>query len=403
MRAMRMTLLVAISMTGWLFTHLAHASDTCVARTTLVGWASLAADTYRAGPPAGAFNDRSERLEEPRAASQPVQGVSSIKPRESAGEWWALSDNGFGNKWNSADYRLALYRFAIEPRITSRRAHEVELRETIELHDPQRHFPYRIVREDFADRTLTGADIDPESLVVLPDGSFWIGDEFGPWLMHFSARGELLAPPVELPGELRSPQHPLVLAGKAVPTVGASRGLEALAQSGDGRSLLAMLEAPLAQDAAAGRFARVFKYDLERGTFAALDLRYPISPAATAIGELAHVAGDLYLVIERDDGSAEAAKFKRIFQVTIDSVVRDRRCVADLLDVRDPRNLAGFGSPYRMPYFTIEAVHAVDERTLLVVNDNNFPAKGARGPQTPDLTEWAWLRLPVPLRAGAER
>ena len=73
-------------------------------------------------------------------------------------------------------------------------------------------FPWRLADENSPERLLTGADADPESLVTMPDESFWIGDEIGPWLLHFSVDGELLAPPVELPDNVRSVDHPLVLA-----------------------------------------------------------------------------------------------------------------------------------------------------------------------------------------------
>jgi hypothetical protein len=39
---------------------------------------------------------------------------------------------------------------------------------------------------------LTGADFDVESIVRAADGTYWIGDEFGPFLLHFSATGTLL-------------------------------------------------------------------------------------------------------------------------------------------------------------------------------------------------------------------
>lgn len=32
-------------------------------------------------------------------------------------------------------------------------------------------------------------------------------------------------------------------------------------------------------------------------------------------------------------------------------------------------------------------------RTLLVVNDNNYPATGGRGANVRDPAEWIWLRL----------
>ena len=39
------------------------------------------------------------------------------------------------------------------------------------------------------DRLLTGADIDPESIQRDRHGDLWVGDEFGPWILHFDADG----------------------------------------------------------------------------------------------------------------------------------------------------------------------------------------------------------------------
>ena len=61
---------------------------------------------------------------------------------------------------------------------------------------------------------------------------------------------------------------------------------------------------------------------------------------------------------------------------------------------------------FRLPFYTIESVHVVDERTLLVAADNNFPFSNGRsrsrsrdrkGPLAADDTEIVLIRLAVPL------
>jgi glycerophosphoryl diester phosphodiesterase len=396
MRAMRKQ---ALCLLGILVSAQA-AADVCPA-TTLEAWAVMPADNFRMGPPAGEFDDTSARGAAPRFPSQPVQGVSSIKPTGVANEWWALSDNGFGNKWNSSDYRLAVYRMRVEPKTRARDLGQVELLTTIELSDPDRRFPYRIVAENSTERMFTGGDIDPESLVVAADGSFWIGDEIGPWLLHFSAAGHLLAAPIELPGDLFSPQHPRVLAGKATATVGASRGIEGLARNADGTRLVAALEAPLATDAASGRGIRLFQYDLTTARFIEGNWFYPLSTGASSLGELAHFGADRYLIIERDNGAGVAAKHKQVHSFRLADTVKDRECIVDLLNIRDRRNLAGYGTKFSLPYWTIESVHAIDERTLVVVNDNNYPATGGRSAADKDSTEWVWIRM-APAQAPSQ-
>src|SRR5262245_26410092 len=89
----------------------------------------------------------------------------------------------------------------------------------VELRDPDRRVPWTLVNQGTADRALTGADFDPESFRRAPDGTFWFGEEFGPFLLHADATGRLFEPPYPLPvpaalgpqrglSEVRSPDHP---------------------------------------------------------------------------------------------------------------------------------------------------------------------------------------------------
>ena len=88
-----------------------------------------------------------------------------------------------------------------------------------------------------------------------PDGTFWISEEFGPFLVHVAADGRLLEPPVPVPG-VRSPQNPFLdLADRSRPerpTLAASRGFEGLAISPDGGTLYALLEGAVSRRRPAG-------------------------------------------------------------------------------------------------------------------------------------------------------
>lgn len=46
-----------------------------------------------------------------------------------------------------------------------------------------------------------------------PDGTFWFGDEFGPFLLHTDAAGRLLQAPIPTPG-MSSPQNPTLASGE---------------------------------------------------------------------------------------------------------------------------------------------------------------------------------------------
>jgi hypothetical protein len=64
--------------------------------------------------------------------------------------------------------------------------------------------PFALTRPD---RVLTGADFDVESIVPGPDGTWWLGDEFGPFLLHADRAGRLLRAPVSMPGVV-APENP---------------------------------------------------------------------------------------------------------------------------------------------------------------------------------------------------
>jgi hypothetical protein len=67
------------------------------------------------------------------------------------------------------------------------------------------------------------------------------------------------------------------------------------------------------------------------------------------------------------------------------------------MNLADPYDLNGDRSrTFTLPYVTIEDVLILDERTLLVVNDNNFPYGGGRELAS-DNTEFLRIRLPVSL------
>jgi glycerophosphoryl diester phosphodiesterase len=73
-----------------------------------------------------------------------------------------------------------------------------------------------------------------------------------------------------------------------------------------------------------------------------------------------------------------------------------KKLVIDLLAIGNSHGLAESlppGTPFRFPYLTTESIQVLDRKHVVIVNDNNYPAKGGRGPNVPDATEWLWLEL----------
>jgi len=77
----------------------------------------------------------------------------------------------------------------------------------------------------------------------------------------------------------------------------------------------------------------------------------------------------------------------------------DKTLVADLLNLANPRGVGGFGDPFTFPFTTIEDVVILDDRTLGVLNDNNFPFSSGRTPGKPDNDEFITIRLSDNLHA----
>jgi glycerophosphoryl diester phosphodiesterase len=171
------------------------------AQTKLIGFSVLPADTLASGPDSGAAVPNPTNGRPTPFKGQPVQGFSGVQFSASGDgkSLLFLSDNGYGALGNSADYLLRLHE--ADPSFKGFEAGNasVPLKGFIQLADPDRKVPFKIVREATPERWLTGADFDVESVVVAANGDLWIGDEFGPYLLHFDANGKLLEAPYPTP------------------------------------------------------------------------------------------------------------------------------------------------------------------------------------------------------------
>ena len=183
---------------------------------SLEGFASLPADTFAPGPKSGQLIDANGR--KGPFIGQPVQGFSAVQfASETA--FWFMPDNGYGAKNNSSDFLLRIYK--VDPNFQGYEpggngSVSVGLDTFIQLSDPNKKINFKITNETSSDRLLTGADLDIESLVIAQDGTLWVGDEFGPYLLHFDAKGQLLDAPIATPNPVKfntlNGQTPIVIA-----------------------------------------------------------------------------------------------------------------------------------------------------------------------------------------------
>jgi glycerophosphoryl diester phosphodiesterase len=367
----------------------------------LEGRAVLPVNTYAPGPPAGAYYTGPPNGITFPTPSQPVEGVSAVIAGRHKGEYLAMPDNGFGTKDNSRDFLIRAY--YIEPHFKT--AHggsgTVKVEDFIEFRDPWEKIGFPIQNESTLHRRLTGGDIDPESLQRAKNGDYWMGDEFGPWLLHFDAKGILLEAPIPVPGDLKSPSNPL-LDGDP-PTHPGSRGIEAMAMTPDGKRLIVALEG--ATNAQAGTTTRqVFEFDVSRRQFTTAGPRwtYLTQDPAYLVADMAALDQHRLVVIERDG----PVVFRRVYVVDLRRVGPDgsleKHEVLDLTAIPDPDLVSlpaihegdvGLGNPFKVMCESIEAVRVLDGERLLLGCDNNFPNKG-RNPNLADDTELIVVKVP---------
>jgi hypothetical protein len=362
-------------------------------------------------------------------AGQPVQGFSGIKAAGD-GTYWSLSDNGFGNKLNSVDAALMIHHLGFDWD-----AGTVDRMETIFLTDPDGNVPFPIVHEGTTERFLTGADFDIESIQPVADG-FWLGDEFGPYLVKVDLEGRVQSVIGTMVGDLavRSPDHPTLTLqanpAAAMPSFNLKRsgGFEGLAQSPDGSKLYGLLEGALYNADGAmemvgeTRGLRVIEFDVASEEWTGRSWLYPLSvdgdAAGDAIGDFNMIDDTHALVIERDQGVGEVAaacanpqqpaadcfanpaRFKRIYLIefgdeNVGGAV-EKIGYIDLLNIADPEGVATQGTTngvYTMPFNTIENVDVVDATHIIVADDNNLPFSAGRALDRADDNEFVILEV----------
>lgn len=382
-----------------------------VTEPTLISFAKLKVDTYAAGPTSGAAVSGANGIYPP-FPGQPVQGFSAAL-KNADGSYMAMSDNGFGSQDNSADYLLRIYHISPDFRSKDKGTGEVKVHSFIQLKDPNGLIPFDIVNKDTPERLLTGADFDPESMQREADGSFWIGDEFGPYLLHFSKDGVLLDAPIPLPHptqagvELRSPQNQLNKAkiNYVEPLVQRSGGFEGMAISPDGQYLYPLLEKPLSNDST-GQLI-LSQFDLKKKAYTCQYYLFNLDSKATAIGDFQLFSATEGVIIERDDTENNLGGYKKLIKVKLKDSGQtiEREEIVNLMDIANPNLLYGtprdgdiaVGERFGFPFQTIEDLIIEDGRTLTIFNDNNFPGSSGRNAKLADDNEMIQIKLPKKL------
>lgn len=263
---------------------------------------------------------------------------------------------------------------------------------------------------------LTGAPLatspngaDSEGIASMPDGSFWIADEYGPSLLRVDRGGRVLVRwiPEGLGASFAGAAYPVI---EALPSIAAARklnrGFEAIAASPNGNNLFVAFQSPLAHPDREvherSRHVRIWRLDAETGILLA-EYIYPLDDPDSfrrdaAIGpvrrddikisEIQLLPDGQLLVLERITLStkiyrvmpspgyvAPPAIAHPNMRPTLEQMSRKelRKAGVQLLEkalilsTDDHPDICG----------DLEGMIVLDERTMLLSNDSDFGIEGA--------------------------
>jgi hypothetical protein len=262
------------------------------------------------------------------------------------------------------------------------------------------------------DGTALGTDCDgadTEGIAVLPDGRFWIAEEYGPSLLLAQPDGVVVRRLVpegagqlfaesSIPTEERLPA--IALARKL------NRGFEALALSRDNRSLFLAFQSPLAHpdrrahdagdivriwelDASTGDFRAERAYPLDRPETFARDCAVgPVAMSDVKVSELAGLPDGSMLVLERVTLSTH------IYRITVSEAPAVPACFVDpahrpTLEQVGQGGAEAAGIPLLCKQLVLstdeheevcgdlEGLVILEDGTLLLANDSDYGIEGA--------------------------
>lgn len=247
--------------------------------------------------------------------------------------------------------------------------------------------------------------IDAEGIVRLADGTFWIGDENGPSMAHFTADGRMIARhvPRGSEGDYAGARYetigslPAILAKRQ-----ANRGIESMAVSPDERFLYFIMQNPLANpDTAAYRAARNSRlFKIERATMKVVgEYVYTLDDPKSfrrdpsdvqsdpRVSELMAIGLDRLVVLERTElttkfyevelaGATDIAGSKWDDAATRPTLEQSNAADAGIAPVKKTLRFDTAGFP-KITGKT-EGMALLGDGALLIINDDDFGISGGR-------------------------
>ncbi|MDB5814982.1 MAG: sorting protein [Rhodocyclales bacterium] len=237
---------------------------------------------------------------------------------------------------------------------------------------------------------LNNARLDPEGVRVSNDGkSIFVSDEYGPYIYQFDRATGQRIKSFTLPSNLDitklSAQGGVEIASNAVGRV-SNKGMEGLAITPDGKTLVGIMQAPLEQDT--NKIVRIVTIDIASGT--THEYAYKLT-TGSGVSEIVALNDHQFVVDERDGkglGDGSTAVAKQLFKIDltgaqdVTSLSGDlslkavpKVLFADLVALMNAKGIASSQIPSKIEGLAFGDDLIVDglvTHTLYVTNDNDF-------------------------------
>lgn len=250
--------------------------------------------------------------------------------------------------------------------------------------------------------------IDPEGVVAMRDGSFWISDEYGPHILHVDANGKTIE---------RLNPFGSGIGGRKLPKVfgrrRANRGMEGLTVTPDGATLIGIMQSAMDNPfsdrtniRSRSRLTRILTFDIVSG--ATKQYVYLQEAPNLANSEIIALSNTEFYVLERDGNfpgsTSTPALYKRVYKInltgatdvsdpadgeagklvngkTLEQLTVDELTATGIVPVSKTLVLDILTAVPGYAHDKPEGIALVKENLLAVVNDDDFgvAADGAGG------------------------
>jgi hypothetical protein len=241
------------------------------------------------------------------------------------------------------------------------------------------------------------ARLDPEAIRMSNDGkSVFISDEYGPYVNQFDRATGQRIKSFALPDNLAVAVQGPTTASEGAPynTSGrvGNKGMEGLAITPDGKTLIGVMQAPLLQDAS--KQIRLVTIDIATG--ATKEFGYRLT-TGSGVSEIVAINNHEFLIDERDGkglgggAGSETAAVKQLFKIDLNGATDisgvssmtsstpavSKSLFLDVVQVLNANGIASTAIPSKIEGFAFGADLADGRHTLWMTNDNDFDPANA--------------------------